>query len=526
MVIGDWFRSMAGWFSRSKSAESTAGPARIEAVATTLGSTAGYGGYLFDGAKFRGGLPSTGNSPIIDHRYARINAREQYHVTPVARAMVERFAETVVDDGLRLEPTPSADVLGLTQEQASEWSRRVAERFHLWASSKFAVRAEDMTFYQAQRLAEIFQQRDGEYFVRFHYESGDRRRPFPLAISFVDPGQIVGLAYTSTQAFQYSGDGIDRDEAGKEIGYNVQIQQDGKWDTRKIPAEYGPGRRAMIHGFSPEYAGQGRGYSRLAHAIQEFEEITQFTTAQIQKAIKQSAIVMSKETEANSAPTGSPFGDAASNFATNEATDAITPAANEVGYSPLEVRLSPGGIGIFNNGAGEHLKPFESTAPADGFESFTNAFISHLAAASSIPIEVLLLKFNSNYSASRAALVMFWRVAVLWRKELASDFLDHVYEAWLSEEIAAGRITARGWLDPVMRLAWLSCEWVGSNMPNIDPVQNVKGAMMAIESNLSNFEREARELNGSDSALNKARNAVILEGMSGAPWNETQKRKE
>lgn len=523
-----WFKSL---FKRGESESANlADVPMMDVYKPKMRTLSGYGGtyggssYLHAGEKFRGGLPDSGMSPVMDHQFSRINAREQFHVTPIARAMVERFAETVVDAGLRLEPTPAFDVLGMTQEEAGAWARSVSARFHLWASSKFPHRSEQMTFYQMQRFSEISQQRDGEYFVRFHYED-DAGRPSPLSLSFIEPDQIMGCAYTSTQGLPYDVDGINRDAYGREVSYQVSVRRGNTWTTETVPAVLPGGRRVMIHGWCPEYASQTRGYSRLTHAIQEFEELTGFTTAQIQKAIKQSAITMIKETDASATPTSGMFGDAALNFAAQDG-GTVAPETNEFGYEPMSVRLSPGGVGIFEGlGAGEKLHPFDSTAPSDTFQSFTDAFIAHLSAASSMPIEVLLLRFNANYSASRAALVMFWRVAKLWRKELESDFLNPVWETWLAEEIAAGRISARGWLDPVMRLAWLSCEWSGSEMPNIDPTKSVDAARMAIEANLSSFEREARELNGSDAALNKAANQAFVQGMGPAPWAKTSAQK-
>jgi capsid protein len=284
-------------------------PRRVRAAATTSIWPGSGSSRLFSGAKYRHGMPETGTSPIIDHQTGRINAREAYHTSTIARAMVERFAETVVDAGLKLAPNPAAAVLGLTGEQAGEWSRDVAERFDLWAASKFPSHARDMTFYQIQRMAEIFQQRDGEYFVRLHYDD-DRKLPNPLSLSHVDPSQIVGCAYTSSFGLQYDfDDGIERDSAGRETAYHIQHQGENKqWKTSRIPLVDGD-RTFALHGFAAEYAGQRRGYSRLMHALQEFSQITNFTLAHIEKAIKQSGIIMSKETDTNNTPTGSPWGD-------------------------------------------------------------------------------------------------------------------------------------------------------------------------------------------------------------------------
>jgi len=488
----------------------------MSASSSFYGSTWG-GGYSYSGEKYRDGLPTSGMSPVIDHRTAMINAREQYHVSSVGRALVERFTQIVVDAGLELEPTPAADVLGISREEASTWGRTVASRFHLWANSKFPHSAEQMSFYQIQRQVETFQQRDGEYFVRLHYND-EPGRPSPLSISFVDPEQIGGAAYTSTQGYPYDIDGIKRDALGREISYSVAVKRDNVWKFEEIPASLPGGRRIMIHGWCPEYAAQTRGFSPLTHAIQELEQITTFSVSELNKAIAQSSFIGAKETDAGSVPTGSILGDAASNFAVEDGGE-TAPESRAFGFEPMRVGLAPGSIFIGEGlGAGEKIKGFQNTAPVASFEQFVNAIVCHLSAARSMPVEVLLQKFNANYSASRAALVMAWRTANIWRKELATDFLNVIYEMWLSEEIAAGRITARGWSDPIMRLAWLSCEWPGSPMPNIDPEKSVKAARLAIESNLTNYEREASDYNNSDAETNKAINAAFSAGMKKAPW--------
>jgi len=124
-----------------------------------------------------------------------------------------------------------------------------------------------------------------------------------------------------------------------------------------------------------------------------------------------------------------------------------------------------------------------------------------------MPLEVLLIKFNSNYSASRAALIMFWRQAQIWRDEMAADFLNPVYESWLSEEIAAGKITAPGWSDFRLRAAWLSCEWAGSPMPNIDPNATADSDLKYASMGAQTLDDIARNFNGSSGKANRIKNA-------------------
>ena len=92
-----------------------------------------------------------------------------------------------------------------------------------------------------------------------------------------------------------------------------------------------------------------------------------------------------------------------------------------------EATMTRPGVGVFSLRNAEDLKPFPETAPAEQYDRFVDAFTSYLAASISMPIEVLLMRFNQNYSASRASLVLFWRVAQIWREELAADFLNPIY---------------------------------------------------------------------------------------------------
>ena len=65
-------------------------------------------------------------------------------------------------------------------------------------------------------------------------------------------------------------------------------------------------------------------------------------------------------------------------------------------------------------------------------------------AALEIPADLLLKKFNASYSASRAALLEAWKAFKMRREWLADDFCRPLYEVWMSEAVARGRIYAPG----------------------------------------------------------------------------------
>lgn len=509
-----------------------------------------YSGRVTTGEKWPNGLSASGTGAVIHHTLTRRNARTAMQDSVQARSVVTRTADTVADGGLRLELCPNADILGISKEEATEKGRDISMRFHLYASDVKAHRAEQFNFYRAQGHWAFFRQRDNDQFVRLYYTEDDSRLQNPLQFEFIDADQIRGDAFTNlygfnvattTNGFQYLlFDGIERDDRGRENAYKVWTRNpDGTYGSTRVPATYPGGRRGMIHGFEGEYAGQGRGYTRLAHAIQEFENITDFSAAVIKKAINQSCIVgfiePSKEEDAvnpfEGVLTNQGAGPAQSLFSSNSAlaSGAVSTAnpSTELAagidtcYQVPEATFdTPGSMFVASLTKGSKITFPANTAPGDSYGDFVGDFAGYIAASLNIPLEVVLMKFGQNYSASRATLLLFWDVVRQERIYMAAQFLNPVVEMWLAGEIAAGRIQCPGWSDPRMRAAWLNCTWVGGGPPDIDPAKSVKARRDAIELGITNADREARDHNGSSAADNIAANNKLYAPYKALPWNE------
>lgn len=485
------------------------------------------------GAKYPGGLSNFGNSMFLSNQRIRQNARSAFHDTPEAKSIVSRFADTVVDTGLKLECTPKANILGISNEEAEVWARDVESRFDIWAKTKKIDRRGLQNFYQMQRLYQICQQRDNDIFVRLYYSQG-KKSVNPLQISILDPNQIKGDSLTSTYHFSSTFDGIKRNEKGEEIGYSVLTKDFKTGDIKYVEVPKSgriSGRTMMLHGFCPEYSGQSRGYSRLEHVLQEFEEITDFKLSTIKKAISQSQITMytkpSNDNDASNPLEDIAFTSGPSLKSNGDATEDLP--VPDIGCSvqyesviPDVTTSIPGNIGVFNLKKGEDLIPFSTQATSENFKEFIEAYMSYVSASNGMPLEVLLMKFGQNYSASRGALLLFWRVVGIWRNEMESDFLNPTFESWLSEEIAAGRIQAPGFSDPILRQAWLDNRWIGAPMPNIDPMRTAKADMSYAEMGATTLDRIARDHNGSDGASNRRKLAKEFKELSIAKWNQTE----
>ena len=477
------------------------------------------------GAQWPHGVANRGRSRTLNHQRMLMNGRDAFHDSVQARAMVYRKADNVAGVGLRVEPMPVASVLGITDEFADTWGRDVAHRYDLYMRDKKQNRSETMTGYQSQHFYIVGKERDNDIFTRFYY-SGDRGLQNPLQFEFIDPTQIRGATITNTGApYRKFKDGIERDERGREKSYNILVPDaDGRMKNVTIQAT-GPKskRKFMLHGFTPEYAGQGRGYSPLGFAIQKFESITDFESAHIKKAINLSSTILKVENpdlDPGDPTQGVAGGDNAgpSQTVSEYGTDP-TPSTEAVNVDPRVLRMQgaeikePGSTILIAPQRGDKIGEIGGTAPSDSYDAFLDAFVAHLSAANGMPIEVLLMRFNQNYSASRATLILFWRKVIIDREEMAADYLFPHYEMWLSEEIAAGRIQAPGWSDPVLKAAWLNASWVGMPLPDIDPSKTAKAAALRTALGHVTGKRGAREYNGSDFDANK----VTIEREYGEP---------
>lgn len=462
------------------------------------------------GSKAVAGLSGDGTTTHLNARKLSRNARRAYSDSLEARAIVDRNADIVVDTGIKISPTVNAAILGLSEEEADAWNTDVADRFHLYCKSKTSHRSRMYNVYEAQRLFNKTLLIDNDQFIRFYFQKEDDALS-TLSFGFIDPMDIMGTGVLGTDGSVNSRDGIERDYRGRETKYHIrQRQKNGTYKTITVPRTRS-GRTIMSHGFIADQINQLRGLSCYGHILQEFQNITDFKLAHIDKAIQQASIAIAVENDGDTDPSD-PFEDISTPAGTIPAqlkASAITASEKELAES-MEINrvddFATGGkaLNIVNLRAKDKIHSISNTAPVTNYDKFVESFTSHIAASARMPVEVLLMKFGSNYSASRAALLLFYRVAEIYRAKIDTDFMTPLYENWIAEEIAAGRVVARGWTDPVLRAAWTAHSIVGAPVPNIDPTKTANSNKINAALGLVDLDRAAQETNGSSGKANRA----------------------
>ena len=162
---------------------------------------------------------------------------------------------------------------------------------------------------------------------------------------------------------------------------------------------------------------------------------------------------------------------------------------------PNEYEMGPGQINIME--PGEDVTFADPKRPASGFDSFLRAICEQVGAALEIPADLLLKAFNSSYSASRAALLEAWKAFRMRRKWFVDDFCTPIYEIFIAEAVARGRISAPAFFaDPATRAAYLGAEWIGPSQGQLDPTKEITAEILAIGEGITTREQATIRLNG------------------------------
>ncbi|MHB0998204.1 MAG: phage portal protein [Armatimonadota bacterium] len=438
------------------------------------------------GWEWKGGSPTEDISKNLDT--LRQRSRDLWMNSPIARAALMRVRDNSIGIGLRLQATPNIDILGLTPEQASAWARRMEWEFGLWADSRECDALGLNTFGELQALALLSWLQSGDCFALLPMR--DDGGPYELKIHLIEADRIYNPMTPPTG--KRIENGVEIDSVGRTIAYWVSRQHpltkdftsdQGKFDRIPIKDD-ASGRRNILHMMVAERPEQRRGVPYLAPVIESLKQLTRYAEAELTAAVV--AALFTVFIKSNTPQT--PLGEA---FNKDDQVSGSSPDADK------QYELGPGAVMALD--LDEDIQTVNPMRPNSAFDSFVMAVCREVGAALGIPYEVMLQAFTASYSASRAALLDFWKTARYWREGIVRNLCRQVYEEIAWEAVLKGRVQAPGFVDdPAIRAAWLSSEWHGPAMGQIDPLKEVMAAEKRLEVGVSTLAREAMELTGSD----------------------------
>lgn len=255
--------------------------------------------------------------------------------------------------------------------------------------------------------------------------------------------------------------GVQRDSVGAPQFYYVSDTHPGnyrnshgmKWTPLRAFGER-TGRRNVLHLYRKLRVGQTRGIPDLASIIEPLKQLDRYTEAEIMAAVISGMFTVFVKTE-----DGSGLGP-------------MNPTA-EVGGKPSDKDFKMGNGAILDLMPNESVETANPGRPNTAFDPFVLAILRQIGTALELPFEILIKHFTSSYSAARAAMLEAWKYYSTRRDWLATSLCQPVYEAWLNEAVARGRIVAPGFLngDPSIKKAYLGARWIGPPRGQIDPTK-------------------------------------------------------
>lgn len=410
----------------------------------------------------------------------------------------------VVGRGIHLDSQLDAEGLGVTDREASAIERRIQKAWAQW-ERRAGRSGETLTeILSAAYYAAIL---SGDCFVRVTLNGsslrlfvieGDavqtppdklnnprvrcgvelaRASDYPVAY-YVVTGAPRAMTYgeqVRSLRFRHARSGYQSFAA---LSTNGEVQ----------PGEWMPPQEGLLHVHTAfERPGQIRGIPIASSMMQDIKQLDRYVAAEVTAAVVSSKFTVFMKHPPAEVEDFGVFGRPA---------DAPEYAA-EVEYdAPV---LGDGAIVDLEDGASvESVNP---TRPNTAFGGFVDAMQARIAAGLQIPIEVATKKCSSSYSAARAAFLDADRSYSIDRALLIRQLLQPVFEMWL--DINADRLGLDGYYtDPDKRDIYRTAEWIGEQVPSIDPVKEVQAAQARMAINVSTGAREARELTGTDIASN------------------------
>jgi hypothetical protein len=162
-----------------------------------------------------------------------------------------------------------------------------------------------------------------------------------------------------------------------------------------------------------------------------------------------------------------------------------------------DLKLAPGAV--VDLGPGEEIQIADPKRPNANFDPFVLAVLRQIGVALEVPFEVLVKHFNSSYSAARASLLEAWRFFRGRRAWLASSFCQPIYETFMDEAVAAGRLQAPGYFaDPAIRRAYTRAAWIGDSPGQINPKDEADAAKLRLDIGVSDLATETPAMTGLD----------------------------
>ncbi|MCH9620992.1 MAG: hypothetical protein S4CHLAM20_04060 [Chlamydiia bacterium] len=458
------------------------------AVSSYIG-TIGY-----DGEKTPGEIGNI-KRYIPEFRRLRLRSWQSFFESEITQDVINKFVIWSVGSGLRLQAEPVRLVLQSNGVSlSSDFNREVETRFALYAKSEESDYSS--VFSLNKRAAECKKNAivSGDCLVILRVDTLGN-----VKVQLVDGEHLQNPFFgsrdllTLTRRGNSVSHGIEKNSKGKHVAYWVVNK---KGEIKRISARDRSGNKRAYLVYGSKYRlDHDRGMPLISVVLETLKKLDRYKEATVASAEERAKIVYAFEHDKDaigSNPIQSHVAESISGTKVKTEDDSFTVVDNEKANIALTTEKS-----IINLPPGAKIVPVSNDNDLN-YEGFYRPNVDMICAAIGIPPEVALSKYDSNFSASRAALKDWENTLNVDRFDFSVQFYQPIYALWLSVQIAMGKIKVSNYdsYSNEMINALNNARWIGTTVPHIDPLKEVKA------------EREKLGVSGKSVPLTTAERAI------------------
>lgn len=422
---------------------------------------------------------------IPDFKKLRLRMYNAYATIDTVKIIASKFFYWTIGSGLKLQSEPNRTVLkseGIVQttEEFAEFQKTVEARFSVYANSKQCDYLKEKNLHELALDCYQGEFLGGDMLVIARFEDYGPVLQVVSGEHVCNPGLDDDFYSKAKASGNHIEHGIEIDKKGTHVAYFVRVKNEGKLDTyERVPAigEQSQKRLAwMVSGkkISPDHL---RSVPEMSQSLEKINKLDRYVEAAVVKAEQGAKVVYSIEHQEYS--TGeNPLQQIIAKKRGDAVVDTEDVKNQKVLADGLANRIAETTSGqAYNMPNGSKLQSFESSIETN-FGEFHGTIFKSISAGADVPSEVSMQEYNSNYSASRAAINSFGYIIVINRNKFANQFYVPFFKLWLEHQILTKKISAPGYIENIDNFmvteSYSQCRFTGKNMPHIDPLKEIK----------------------------------------------------
>lgn len=504
-----------------------------EAAGFIENNPAGYSGFNrflvmpFDGEKDLGEMGPV-KKYIVDYTSLRYRSWQLFLESDVCHALFQRSAIWGVGTGLKLQSEPVKEVLKYAKISfdREDFNKEVEALFKVYSNSNISDYCGQRNLHELASEAWMNIEVGGDVLMVLRYMNGipkvelidGNRVKTPYEYGF---GQNSDTVNPNTKNIIRHG--IEMDATGRHVAYWVETYQlgmnVGKFERIPVRMDKYPYSETarLIYGLRYRID-NARGIPRITAVMETAAKMGRYREAVLGSAEERSKIAYSIEHEKESTGEHPAVQQLSRAFSASWGTDL---PVDSYGQQLANVVQASTNKQTFNMPIGSKMVALESKQELS-FKEFYETNFDLVCAVAGYPPEVIMSKFNANYSASRAAIKDFEHTLLVRRKEFSRQFYQVIYNFCLDAWCLTGVLSETGYVralaerNEVILEAYRNARWQGDNVPHIDPEKEVKAWRLKLGNDkipLTTVEEATEELSGNDAIANMEQFAEEMKKM-------------